>query len=50
MAHLCNPSLAIGLFNVRTEGGDAMDESTYQALSLMILFGTLVAMIMSNKK
>ncbi|WP_371871273.1 putative holin-like toxin [Lentibacillus populi] len=27
-----------------------MDESTYQALSLMILFGTLVAMIMSNKK
>ncbi|GGB34295.1 hypothetical protein F3157_05140 [Virgibacillus dakarensis] len=38
------------IINVTTGGGDAMDEQTYQALSLMILFGTLVAMIMSNKK
>ena len=31
------------------KGGDAMDETIYQLLSLMIAFGALVALIMSSK-
>lgn len=38
-----------GVAHPRKKGGDAMDESIYRVLTLMITFGALVALIMSDK-
>jgi hypothetical protein len=45
-----SPFIVLDMCHVGTKEVMPMDESIYRVLSLMIAFGALVALIMSNRK